>query len=266
LTPIILDNKNVLHVVWKDIAEKKLAAQKREEQQMLMAQQSRFASMGEMIGNISHQWRQPLNALGLILQKLALFQSRGMLDAKHLDASIEKGMNLINSMSATIDDFRDFFNPNKEKENFSVNASIAKAYTIVESAFDNASIEYRLETDSDIEIYGYMNEFSQVMLNLLNNAKDALNEKNIASGHVVVRVKKYEDKIEVTVEDNAGGIPAEVADKIFDPYFTTKEEGKGTGIGLYMSKIIIEEHMDGRFDFYNTADGACFRIRLQEST
>ena len=265
LTPIILDKKNVLHVVWKDIEEKKQAAQKREEQQMLMLQQSRFASMGEMIGNISHQWRQPLNALGLILQKLSLFQSRGMLDSEQLDISVKKGMSLINSMSTTIDDFRDFFNPNKDKAQFSIKDSITKAYTIVESAFDNASIEYTLEIDDDIEIYGYMNEFSQVVVNLLNNAKDALNENKVGAGHVIVKVKKSENKIEVSVQDNAGGIPSEVADKIFDPYFTTKEEGKGTGIGLYMSRMIIEDHMDGKLDFFNTDEGACFRIRLSDS-
>ena len=262
LTPIIVHKKNVLHVVWKDIAEKKQAVQKREEQQMLMLQQSRFASMGEMIGNISHQWRQPLNALGLVLQKLILFQSRGMLDSERLEVSIEKGMNLINSMSTTIDDFRDFFNPNKEKMNFSIKGSITKAYTIVESTFDNASIEYRLEMDDDIEVYGYMNEFSQVIVNLLNNAKDAITENRVSGGHVIVKVKKNKDEIEVSVQDNAGGIPAEVADKIFDPYFTTKEEGKGTGIGLYMSKMIIEDHMDGKFDFVNIDNGACFSIRL----
>ncbi|MFC2074263.1 PAS domain-containing protein [Campylobacterota bacterium] len=263
LTPILLGHKKVLHVVWKDIEDKKQAAKEREEQQMLMIQQSRLASMGEMIGNISHQWRQPLNALGLTLQKLNLYQSRGILDDKKMKESVDKSMSLINTMSSTINDFRDFFNPNKEKSVFSVAEAIDKAYKIVESSFENASIEYRLELDdNDINVEGYSNEFSQVMLNLLNNAKDALIENKVTSAQVIVAVKKDRDQINISVCDNAGGIPTQLITKIFDPYFTTKEEGKGTGIGLYMSKMIIEDHMNGKLTVSNADEGACFLIRL----
>ncbi len=263
LTPILLGHKKVLHVVWKDIEDKKQAAKEREEQQMLMIQQSRLASMGEMIGNISHQWRQPLNALGLTLQKLNLYQSRGILDDKKMRESVDKSMSLINTMSSTINDFRDFFNPNKEKSVFSVAEAIDKAYKIVESSFENASIEYRLELDdNDINVEGYSNEFSQVMLNLLNNAKDALIENKVTSAQVIVTVKKDRDHINIFVCDNAGGIPTQLITKIFDPYFTTKEEGKGTGIGLYMSKMIIEDHMNGKLTVSNADEGACFLIRL----
>ena len=263
LTPIILENKKVLHVVWKDIAEKKRAAKELEEQQMVLIQQSRLASMGEMIANISHQWRQPLNALGLNLQKLGLYQSRGILDEQRLNESIEKNMNLIHSMSSTIDDFRDFFNPNKEKSSFLIMDAIAKSYKIVESSFEHSLIKYEIKTDDDdVQVFGYINEFSQVIVNLLNNAKDVLNEKKISSAHVIIDVKKDGNQVLVTICDNGGGIPKSIGEKIFDPYFTTKEEGKGTGIGLYMSKMIIEDHMDGKFDFVNTAEGACFRIKL----
>jgi PAS domain S-box-containing protein len=263
LTPILLGHKKVLHVVWKDIEDKKKAVKEREEQQMLMIQQSRLASMGEMIGNISHQWRQPLNALGLTLQKLNLYQSRGILDDKKMQESVDKSMSLINTMSSTINDFRDFFNPNKEKSVFDVAEAIEKAYKIVESSFENASIEYRLElNDNDIKVEGYSNEFSQVMLNLLNNAKDALIENKVTSAQVIVTVKKDRDHINISVCDNAGGIPIQLTTKIFDPYFTTKEEGKGTGIGLYMSKMIIEDHMNGKLTVSNADEGACFLIRL----
>ncbi len=266
LTPILLGHKRVLHVVWKDIGDKIQAAKEREEQQMLIIQQSRLASMGEMIGNISHQWRQPLNALGLILQKLSLYQSRGILDDKKLNESVDKSMNLIHSMSSTIDDFRDFFNPNKEKSAFSVAAAIEKAHRIVESSFENSLIEYRLELEDDeIKIEGFENEFSQVMLNLLNNAKDALVENKIEAGSVRVKVSRDKDDINITVNDNAGGIPEHVLSKIFEPYFTTKEEGKGTGIGLYMSKMIVEDHMDGKLNVFNTDEGACFSIQFKSA-
>ncbi len=261
LTPILYGGKRVLYVVWKDIAEKKAAMKEREEQQMLMIHQSRLASMGEMIGNISHQWRQPLNALGLALQKLKLYQSRGKLDEKRLQDSVDKSMKIIESMSSTINDFRDFFNPNKEKTAFSIAEAVEKTFSIVESSFEHASIAYRVEMDDEnLKINGYSNEFSQVILNLLNNAKDALIGNNVADGFVHVKVTNDEDTTVISVCDNAGGIPAEVINRIFDPYFTTKEEGKGTGIGLYMSKTIIEEHMNGSLQVANVDKGACFSI------
>lgn len=263
LTPILLGHKKVLHVVWKDISEKKQAAKEREEQQMFMIQQSRLASMGEMIGNISHQWRQPLNALGLILQKLSIYQSRGLLDDEKFKENFDKSMNLINSMSHTINDFRDFFNPNKEKTSFLVEDAIGKAYNIVESSFEHASIKYRLETDDNkAKIEGYENEFSQVILNLLNNAKDALVENEVSAKTVIVSIKKENGYINISVSDNAGGIPEKILSKIFEPYFTTKEEGKGTGIGLYMSKMIIDDHMNGTLAVSNSDEGACFSIRI----
>ncbi len=264
LTPIILNKKKVLHVVWKDIEDRKQAAIEREEQQMLMIQQSRLASMGEMIGNISHQWRQPLNALGLTLQKLNLLKSRGILDEKRLKESVDKSMSLIYAMSSTIDDFRDFFNPNKEKSAFLVSEAVQKSYSIVEASFEHSGIVYTSEIDSDIEIQGYKNEFSQVILNLFNNARDALLERKVSSAQVMLRAKKVEDHVVISVCDNAGGIPKESISKVFEPYFTTKEEGKGTGIGLYMSKMIIEDHMDGKFDVSNTDEGACFSIRFSQ--
>ena len=263
LTPILLGHKKVLYVVWKDIGDKKQAEKDKVEQQMFIIQQSRMASMGEMIGNISHQWRQPLNALGLTLQKISLYQSHGVLDSEKLKVSIDKSMNLINSMSSTINDFRDFFNPNKEKSDFSILDAVDKAYRIVESSFEHSSIEYRLEADDDnLSIKGYENEFSQVMLNLLNNAKDAIVENKIATGLVVVNIKKGVNNIDISIYDNAGGISEEVISKIFEPYFTTKEEGKGTGIGLYMSKMIIEDHMNGKLTVKNIDGGACFSIHF----
>lgn len=263
LTPMILEDKKVLYVVWKDIADRMRAEEELEKKKALLVQQSRFASMGEMIGNIAHQWRQPLNTLGLLTQKLKLYHDRGMLDTEKLNDSVDKSMKLIQGMSTTIDDFRDFFNPNKQAEEFSIKDAIENAHAIVGSSFENHQIEYVLEMDEpDLRTYGQSNEFSQVIINLLNNAKDALLEMRPVQAKVIVRVKQENDRICVDIIDNAGGIPASVLPKIFDPYYSTKEEGKGTGIGLYMSKMIIEDQMKGKLSATNTDEGACFHIEV----
>ncbi len=143
-------------------------------------------------------------------------------------------MELIEGMSNTIDDFRDFFNPDKIKEYFFLSSAISKAYSILEPALESHGIEYILQIDDDLEIEGYKNELSQVVINLLNNAKDIPVEKSIDQATITVSVKNNKDNIYLSISDNGGGIPASVRPKVFDPYFTTKEEGKGTGIGLQM--------------------------------
>ena len=261
LTLITLKGQSVIYVLWKDIQETKRIADELQEKRTLLIHQARLTSMGEMIGNIAHQWRQPLNALGLILQKLKLFQSHGILDEEKLNSSIDKSMSLINNMSTTINDFRDFFNPKKAKENFLLVDSISHAYNILEATLENHSISFTLDIkDKNSQIYGYKNEFSQVILNLLNNAKDALVEKQIKGAYITVEVKQKNNHLLIEVCDNGGGIASEIRDDIFNPYFTSKEEGKGAGIGLYMSRMIIEEHMDGKLSCENRDNGACFKI------
>lgn len=263
LTPMILEDKKVLYVVWKDIEDKIRAEEELEKKKALLVQQSRFASMGEMIGNIAHQWRQPLNTLGLLTQKMKLYHDRGMLDTEKLNESVDKSMELIQGMSSTIDDFRDFFNQSKTEEKFLVEDAIEKAYSIVGPSFTSHQIKYTLKVDTPgLSMVGLSNEFSQVIINLLNNAKDALMQSSKVSGEITVMVQEENGKVCVDVCDNAGGIPESVLPKIFDPYFTTKEEGKGTGIGLYMSKMIIEEHMHGRLNAANVDEGVCFTIKI----
>ena len=261
LKSIALKGRKVIYTVWKNIEEEKRIAHELEEQRTLLIQQAKLHSMGEMIGNIAHQWRQPLNALGLIMQKLQLFESHGVLDANKLNSSINKSMSLINNMSTTIDDFRGFFNPKKVQEDFFLTDSISDAYNILDATLKNNAITFKLNIkDADLSIYGYKNEFSQVILNLLNNAKDALIEKQIEHAYIHVDIKKKNNHIEIEVADNGGGISNNIEDDIFNPYFTSKEEGKGDGIGLYMSRMIIEEHMNGKLSYKNTSDGVCFKI------
>lgn len=229
---------------------------KNREKDHLLIQQSRLAAIGEMIGNIAHQWRQPINALTLLLANIKDAYEVKELDRAYLDASIANGHAIIQRMSITIDDFRNFFRPNKEKVCFNVNAVVADVLRILDAAFRNSNIDIDVVGDVNVMAFGYRNEYSQVLINLLGNAKEALQQTKTSDGRVRVGISCREDQAMVFVEDNAGGIPLDVLPRIFDPYFTTKE--KGTGIGLYMSKMIIENGMDGRIEACNIEGGARF--------
>jgi len=236
---------------------------KRSKQEQLLIQQSRFAAMGEMIGNIAHQWRQPLNALGLLLQNIENAYEMGMLDEKYIDRTVKKGTLLTNNMSKTIDDFRDFFKPNKKLEVFNVASTVNSTFEIIRASFSNHMIHFETNLDDSLCVSGFSNEFSQVLLNILNNAKDELITAKVEKKVIIVSVKQVDDQVCIEIEDNAGGISQEIIDKVFDPYFSTKDEGKGTGIGLYMSKTIIEHNMDGKLSVKNKEEGAIFSIYLK---
>ena len=229
------------------------AAKNREKDHMLI-QQSRLAAVGEMIGNIAHQWRQPINTLTLLLANIKDAYDFNELDKDYLDKSVKEGQMIIQRMSTTIDDFRNFFRPNKEKICFSVNEVVADVLRILDAAFQNSGISIFVKGEENVMAYGYRNEYSQVLINILVNAKDALQERKVTGGCVHITITSRGALSKVVVEDNAGGIPPDVLPKIFDPYFTTKE--KGTGIGLYMSKMIIENNMDGRIAARNIWKGA----------
>lgn len=231
---------------------------KNREKDHLLIQQSRLAALGEMIGNIAHQWRQPINALTLLLANIKDAHAFNTLDRAYLDQAVKNGQAIIQRMSATIDDFRNFFRPDKEKTRFSVNGAVADVLRILEAALMNSNIAIVVEGDEDVTTHGYRNEYSQVLINLLTNAKEAIQQAGIATGRVSIRISRRGDCSEVLVADNAGGIATAILPRIFDPYFTTKE--KGTGIGLYMSKMIIENSMSGRMEARNDADGACFVV------
>jgi two-component system CheB/CheR fusion protein len=230
--------------------------------EQLLIQQSRMAAMGEMLVNISHQWRQPLNVLGLKIQEIGLCFELGGFSKELLDSNIEKAMGILFHLSQTIDDFRDFTSPEKEKSLFSVDQVVAKTVDLVRENFSGLEIEIAVETSGDPQMNGYPNEFGQVLLNILMNAKDAFGERRTGAALITVRSWTEEGRVVLTVSDNAGGIKEEIMAKIFDPYFTTKELGKGTGIGLFMSKTIVEKNMAGRFTVRNVAEGAEFRIEV----
>jgi signal transduction histidine kinase len=173
-------------------------------------------------------------------------------------------MELIQHMSRTIDDFRSYFKPEKEKVEFSAHEAVAKTLSLMEGSFNQRQIRIEVEAKDDPLIHGYPNEFSQVLLNILNNARDAFAGKGIAAPRVTVRLFAENGRTIVTVADNAGGIPEETLAKIFDPYFTTKGP-QGTGIGLYMAKSIIEKNMHGTLTALNSGEGAEFRIEVESA-
>ena len=234
------------------------------EKDHLLIQQAKLASMGEMIGNIAHQWRQPLNNIGLLIQDLKNAHEFGDLDKEYLNVSIDKAMAIIQSMSVTIDDFRYYFAPQKEPQKFSVAESVIKAISFVDTSFKNSGIDIELDIKDDMTFEGFPNEYSQVLLNLLNNAKDALIERGVKQPKITIRLFRENNGAVLTIRDNGGGIPEDIMDKIFEPYFSTKQQDKGTGIGLYMSKMIIENKGNGKLTAKNTEDGAEFTLEIHE--
>lgn len=235
---------------------------KRKEQENLLIHQSRLAAMGEMIGNIAHQWRQPLNALSLVIQNIQMQHRRGQLTDESMQRLEEKATQLVLRMSSTIDDFRNFFKPSKHSERFCLAKNVTSALDIMEGVFRNHNIALTIQCDEGIELYGVAGEFSQVVLNLVGNAKDAFLASGQREPRILVRAARVGDRVRVDIEDNGGGIDPSHLDKIFEPYFSTKEEGKGSGIGLYMSKMIVENNMRGRLLAANRPGGACFTIDL----
>jgi PAS domain S-box-containing protein len=230
------------------------------EKEVLLLQQSRLAAMGEMIGNIAHQWRQPLNVTGLLAQELVMRYKRRDFDKQYLEGTVKKMMQAINYMSKTIDDFRNFFSPDKEKVDFKASEMVEKAVSLMEISLKSQNITTSVISMSDPVVHGYPSEYAQVLLNIIGNARDALVALHVDHPTINIEVGTDGGRSVVTITDNAGGIPEGIIDNIFDPYFTTKGPDKGTGIGLYMSKVIIEKNMGGLLLVQNVGSGARFRI------
>ena len=227
----------------------------------LLENQAKLAALGEMIGNIAHQWRHPITRVSLTLQNMKTFKSLNKLSDTQFDKYITNTLQQMDYMSQTIDDFKDFYKQDKEISVFNVKKAIKDTYKIIGASIKHEGIEILIEVEKDFSIKGYKNQFSQVILNIMHNAREALEEKNIKSPFIKIKLFSSENKNKVTIEDNAGGIKVEPIDTIFDAYFTTKEDS-GTGIGLYMSRMIISENFEGLLYAKNTPNGALFVIEL----
>ncbi len=237
----------------------------KKKQENILIQQSKMASMGEMIGVIAHQWKQPLNALSLINYDIKDAYEFRDLNEEYMNKSIEKSNFQIEFMSKTIDDFRNFFKPSKEKKTFSAKSAILDILNILNSQFKKSDIEIKIETkENNDKIYGFENEFKQAVLNILNNAKDTIlsqkKKKLLDSGVIEILIEKNDLNLNIKFIDNGGGIPDDIIKNLFTPYITTKGN-EGTGIGLYISKIIIS-NISGKIRAYNLKNGACFEITL----
>ncbi len=236
-----------------------------EQKKSHLFQQSKMATMGEMMENIAHQWRQPLSQIN----SAVLLIDDSLYEKNFKNITIEEKLLEIESltkyMSKTIDDFRNFFDGNKVKETFSLNELIEQSIYIVQGTLKSHHIEISFDLNEKFIYYGYQRELQQAIVVILNNAKDAFLRRKIFDPKIVVNVAKNGSEHIITICDNARGIREDMLEKIFDPYVTTKHKSQGTGLGLYIAKMIVQESMDGELTVNNIYDGACFEIKLKEN-
>ncbi len=245
-----------LYIIYK----KNLKLQAR--QDLLLLNQNKLASMGEMIQNIAHQWKQPLAQLSFVLVNIELNSSRGKLTESKLKEKIDEANAQISFMSNTIDDFKNFFSSGKPQVEYVIKDAIILTEQLLSATLDKNGIRLIKNIENNFHLIGYPNEIVQAFVNIINNAKDALLERKVEDPQIIIRAFLKDSNRIVTIEDNAGGINIAPIDKIFEPYFTTKFSNSGTGIGLYMTKMIIEKNNAGNISVKNLHTGALFTIIL----
>ncbi|MBZ9686367.1 ABC transporter substrate-binding protein [Clostridium estertheticum] len=231
----------------------------------LLIYQARFAAMGEMIGNIAHQWRQPLNNLGLIISNLEDASIYDELEPEVVNNVVGKCRKLISRMSDTIDDFRYFLKPQNGKTNFSICENINVVLELLDENLKFNKVNVTMDTKNDVVAFGYANQYSQAIFNIISNSIDALAEQFHSNKEIGIKVYKEADMISVEISDNGGGIKEENIDKIFDVYFSTKGDKNGTGLGLYMTKLIIENNMSGRVELLEHGTGVTIKVTIPEN-
>ncbi len=229
-------------------------------QDLLLLNQNKLASMGEMIENIAHQWKQPLAQLSFVLVNMELNYERGKLTQNKLKEKIDEANTQISYMSNTIDDFRNFFSLGKPKETYNIKDVIILTEQLLSATLDKNKIVLSIEILENFTLNGYPNEIVQALVNIVKNANDTFLERNINNPQITIKTFMQDSKKTITVEDNAGGIEITPIDKIFEPYFTTKQANSGTGIGLYMTKMIIEKNNTGTISVKNLHTGVMFII------
>ncbi|MBF0555329.1 MAG: PAS domain S-box protein, partial [Nitrospirae bacterium] len=277
---ITLNDKECIIGVFRDITMRK----KYETEEKLLIQQSKMAAMGDMMAAIAHQWKQPLNSLSLLLQDIRDAYQFGELDEAYIDTAVEKSMHEVHFMAKTIEDFRNFFKPAMEKETFDLIEVAADVLSMLSNQLKTNSISYSITCHTHNRTFRsfaevmpcdatlittYKNQLAHVILNIINNARDAIILRRRSGllgvtdeGTISVDCYKEGETLKLSISDNGGGIPEEIMGKIFEPYFTTKPQDVGTGIGLYMSKIIVEDKLGGRIYVRNIEGGAAFTLEL----
>lgn len=283
LTKIYLEGEEFIYGVWQDISTKKnleiqqqvllqeiedsndslvekvkQEVEKNRKKDKQLLEQSRFAQMGEMISMIAHQWRQPLAAISSRCMGMELKAQLGKMDKDVVVENTRYIAQYSQHLSSTIDDFRNFFKTDKAKVDFTYEEIVKSVLNIMEASVVSKEIEVVTKLNSTVVFNSFQNELKQVVINIIKNAEDALLDNKTKDAKIII----HTDATELTISDNAGGIDKSVIGKIFDPYFSTKLEKNGTGLGLYMSKIIIEEHCSGSLNVENNEEGAVFKIKL----
>ena len=268
ITFTLMPEKKTILFTAKDITKEKEYELKKIEQEKTLMQHSRMAQMGEMISMIAHQWRQPLGAISSATSNLKIkieLEAFDLTSEKGIDESneyftdrLDKIEEYVNSLTVTIDDFRNFYKPNKLPVKASLETVIEKSLNIIEASLEADKIQIIKEYNSQDEIELFDSEMIQVILNILKNSQDNFKEKSIENPFIKIGINDHY----ISISDNGGGIPEDIIGSIFDPYFSTKNEKNGTGLGLHMSKIIVDEHHDGDLSVKNTDDGVCFIIKL----
>ncbi len=252
-------NRELLDTI-NELKEKEKTIQERNKQ---LFEQSKRAEMGEMVGNIAHQWRQPLAIVNTILAILKEKNSVGILDQDEISSKLQTMEKRVVYMSDTIEDFMNYYKPNKDKSVFSVYTAINKALEITNYTKNKTKIEINISGNRELNIYGLMNEFVQVIVSILSNVYDIIELKSLTNITIDIVLQKEDEDVLLSISDNAGGIDEGILSKIFNPYFTTKHQSLGTGLGLHIAKMIIEDQMGGKLRAQNNKDGATFTIRMK---
>ncbi|MBN2817134.1 MAG: HAMP domain-containing histidine kinase [Campylobacterales bacterium] len=224
-------------------------------------QQAKMAAMGEMMDAVAHQWKQPLNAISMMSDILVSDFSSGIVDEAYIEELSQDTQAQIEHMVTTLSEFRNFFRPKETRESFGIKRSLSSVLILINDEFIKNNINIHIESDKEVLIYGIENEFKHLVLNILNNAKDAFNEREIKERDIFINFEQANECIKLQIRDNAGGIPTSVIDRIFQPEVTTKTNGQGTGIGLYMSTQIANK-LGGELSVKNVQNGAAFTLKV----
>lgn len=232
------------------------------EKDKLIVKQSKFAAMGEMISMIAHQWRQPLTGMRITTNNMILDIDLEDIDEKRFKENLEIVNKQIDYLSDTIDDFKNFFKPNVKPELVDINKLIDDSCMIIHTTIKNSGVELHKDYSLGVSVFTHKNDLTQIILNLVKNSMDAYVDGNIDTRVIYISTSENDKNVFIKVKDNAGGIPSEILEKIFDPYFSTKDKKNGTGLGLYMSKMIIESHLNGELDVYTENHSTIFTIRV----
>ena len=232
-----------------------------EENHKRYEQQAKMAAMGEMMDAVAHQWKQPLNALSMMSDMLVDDFNDDLVDNEYIDELSSNTQIQIEHMISTLNEFRNFFRPKETKESFGIKRSLSSVLVLINDELIQNNVNVHIQSDKEILIHGIENEFKHLVLNIINNAKDAFNERKIEIRDIFISFEKNKEYIKLEIRDSAGGIPGHVINDIFKPEVTTKESGKGTGIGLYMSMQIAEK-LGGKLSVKNIENGASFSLQI----